>query len=93
MKVVAGAIDRRSSSTTAGAAPPPRSAQNRSGSLSALHVRMVPSGSTTSALTSRSQVRPSCRESTPTPPPRVMPAMPTVGQLPEGSALSAPTAA
>jgi hypothetical protein len=43
-----------------------------------------PLGSTTEADTNASHVRPDRRASDPSPPPSVKPAMPTVGQLPEG---------
>ena len=64
--------------------PPPRSAQKRSGSLSALAVTILPSARTTCIAVTESQVSPYARVSTPTPPPWVSPAMPTVGQEPPG---------
>ena len=64
--------------------PPPRIAQNRSGSLVALQVRSTPSTVTMSADTRLSHVSPYLRSSTPMPPPIVMPAIPTVGHVPEG---------
>ena len=64
--------------------PPPRNAQNRSGCADADTVRDMPSAVTTLADTNRSQVSPYLRDSTPSPPPRVRPAMPTDGQVPAG---------
>ena len=62
--------------------PPPRSAQNRSGSCSALTLRTRRSAVTTCIEVTASQVSPIARVSTPTPPPRVSPAMPTVAHEP-----------
>src|SRR6185312_11985350 len=53
--------------------PPPRNAQNRSGSLFASQVRILPSVVTTWADTRLSQVRPYLRPTTLSPPPIVMP--------------------
>src|SRR5947209_14090009 len=64
--------------------PPPRNAQNRSGSADTDTVRDAPSAVTTVADTSRSQVSPYLRDSTPMPPPSVRPAIPTDGQEPAG---------
>jgi hypothetical protein len=68
--------------------PPPRQAQKRSAFSSSLQVRRRPSAVTSVSSWSASQVRPCLREMNPTPPPSVMPAMPTVGQDPEGIAAS-----
>src|SRR2546422_2397688 len=65
--------------------PPPRSAQKRSGSWFALQVSRRPSATTTCAACKVSQVRPNLRPRTPTPPPMVRPATPTVAQEPAGS--------
>src|SRR5919199_3213199 len=69
--------------------PPPRNAQNRSGCADKDAVRDRPSAVTTCAEISRSQVSPYLRDSTPSPPPRVRPAMPTDGQVPAGKHLPA----
>src|SRR6516164_5489474 len=66
--------------------PPPRQAQNRSGLVLALHVLSWPSAVTICRDFTLSLVRPYARDTTPTPPPRVSPAMPTVGQDPPGTA-------
>ena len=57
--------------------PPPRSAQNRSGWLSASTCRSSPSAVTTSAASRSSTVSPCLRTRKPTPPLSVMPATPT----------------
>ena len=62
--------------------PPPRRAQKRSGSRLGLAVTTRPSASTTFMAVTASLVSPWARVSTPTPPPWVSPAMPTVGQEP-----------
>ena len=62
--------------------PPPRSAQNRSGCWVGLAVTTEPLASTTRIEVTASQVSPCARVSTPTPPPWVRPAMPTVGHEP-----------
>src|SRR5580693_1955705 len=64
--------------------PPPRNAQYRSALSSGVAVIASPLGKTTDADTSASHGRPHCRASDPRPPPRVKPAIPTVGQLPLG---------
>jgi hypothetical protein len=62
--------------------PPPRHAQNRSGSSLSETSWTRPSAVTTVAPVSWSQVRPNDRTSTPRPPPRVSPPIPTVAQDP-----------
>ena len=64
--------------------PPPREAQYRSGWCLASQVNTLPSAVTIWSDSSASQVRPYLRATTPMPPPRVSPAMPTVGQEPAG---------
>ncbi len=66
--------------------PPPRQAQNRSLLLDALQVRTVPSAVTICTASRASLVSPKARPSTPTPPPRARPAIPTVGHDPPGTA-------
>ncbi|SHV02793.1 Uncharacterised protein [Mycobacteroides abscessus subsp. abscessus] len=58
--------------------------------MSADTTRILPSAVTTRAEISWSQVRPNLRVRTPTPPPRVSPAIPTVGQEPPASMRPAP---
>src|SRR5450432_1111561 len=65
--------------------PPPRNAQKRSALERASQVSTRPSATTTWAERRLSHVRPNLRPSTPTPPPRVKPEMPTVGHEPAGS--------
>ena len=72
-------------------APAPRSAQKSSGSRRSSQVSRRPSAVTMSALARLSHVRPQPRDSTPTPPPSVSPAMPTVGHDP--AAIPTPAAA
>ena len=57
--------------------PPPRIAQKRSGWVSASTCRSSPSAVTTSAASRSSIVRPYLRTRNPTPPPSVIPPMPT----------------
>ncbi len=66
--------------------PPPRSAQNRSGSVSALAVTNRPSARTTSAEIRLSQESPYFRVRWPIPPPSVSPAIPVVEMIPPGAA-------
>src|SRR5579859_2889381 len=66
--------------------PPPWHAQNRSLLLVESQTRTLPSASTILTDSRLSQVRPYWRDSTPTPPPNVSPASPTVGQEPPGTA-------
>src|ERR1035437_2586656 len=68
------------------AAPPPRNAQKRSEWRSPSQVTVSPDARTTSAASRLSHVRPNLRPSTPKPPPRVSPAIPTLGQDPPGTA-------
>ena len=63
-------------------APAPRSAQNRSPWWCSSQRTIRPSASTTSAASSWSEVSPCRRPRIPSPPPRVRPAMPTVGPQP-----------
>ena len=87
MRVVigSGTVSNRSDVTTPNWPPPaPRRPQNRSGSWSWSQSTTLPSASTTCAPTRRSQVSPCLRPSRPIPPPRVRPAMPTVGPHPAG---------
>ncbi len=65
--------------------PPPRQAQNRSSLADADAVSSRPSAVTTSSDCTLSHVSPKLRPNTPTPPPNVSPAMPTVGHDPPGS--------
>src|SRR6266536_1926779 len=65
--------------------PPPRSAQKRSALWFASQVSTCPSATTTWAESRLSQVRPNLRLRTPSPPPSVRPAIPTVAQEPAGS--------
>jgi len=64
--------------TTPKLPPPPRSPQKSSGFSSPLALTIRPSAVTTSAAIRLSQARPYERESQPTPPPRVRPAIPVV---------------
>ena len=57
--------------------PPPRIAQNRSGCVSSSTCRVSPSAVTISAASRSSIVRPYFRRRKPTPPPSVMPPIPT----------------
>ena len=66
--------------------PPPRLAQYRLGLDVALAVRIAPSAVTIRSDSRLSLVSPNARDSTPTPPPRVRPAMPTVAHDPPGTA-------
>ena len=66
--------------------PPPRQAQNRSLFWLAVQVRAWPSAVTIWTAWRLSLARPKARDSTPTPPPRVSPATPTVAQDPPGTA-------
>src|SRR5690349_11538863 len=68
--------------TIAKSPPPPRSAQNRSGSLSASTVRASPSAVTSSIARTRLQANPYWRPNQLRPPPRWKPAMPTSGEEP-----------
>src|SRR5271154_1274250 len=66
--------------------PPPRQAQNRSGLVFALAVRIWPSAVTICMDVTLSEASPKAWPATPIPPPRVRPEMPTVGQEPPGTA-------
>ena len=57
--------------------PPPRMAQNRSGWCSSSTSRIWPSAVTSSAASRLSMVSPCLRTRNPTPPPRVIPPIPT----------------
>src|SRR5450755_1873133 len=65
--------------------PPPRCAQKRSASLFSLQRMVFPSTVTSSTAVTASQLMPYLRATTPTPPPRVKPVMPTVGHEPPGT--------
>ncbi len=69
--------------------PPPRIAQNRSGCVSSSVYRRSPSAVTTSAASRSSIVSPCLRTRKPTPPPSVIPPMPTdpVSPKPGGQAV------
>ena len=78
--------------TTPKLPPPPRSAQQQVGVVAASQaVTVSPAAVTTVAPTSRSQVSPYRRATTPMPPPSARPESPTVGQEPAG--IAAPCAA
>src|SRR5262245_40987581 len=64
--------------------PPPRQAQKRSSCSPAEQTCSVPSAVTSLTWVTLSLVVPSWRDAKPTPPPRVSPATPTVGQEPAG---------
>src|SRR5215813_13187543 len=65
--------------------PPPRQAQNRSAFWVESHVLTWPSAVTICSDFTLSLVSPKARDTTPTPPPRVRPAIPTVGHDPPGT--------
>ena len=70
--------------------PPPWQAQSRSLSASAEATSWRPSAVTRLTDFRLSAVRPYLRAKTPTPPPSVRPAMPTVGHEPPGSSIPWP---
>jgi len=83
-RLAAGELRNVKEVTTPTAAPPPRRVQKRSAWSSAAAVTTSPLGSTTTADSRASHVRPRDLASGPSPPPKVNPETPTVGQLPVG---------